>query len=739
MEPYITEATAIGLASDIHLHVYEFPVDNPLKKYEGVSDICREWKRANGYMAVAYNQSTIATLEPVVNYAGFEPLSYQEKPIDPDNPFERSLLERLLKEGLLTAGQQKLKLKRVGADLQEWEPKRVGRILIYPALSFHVNVLNNRVHIGFAMTHKFEYEVTLQQMLEQGEVVEEGLKVVHSDVWNNYTYEVEQIAPYSVMDMCPKLKKPIHQYYVDKGNQKMADTLHENVKVIYAKPLHGDSLSYAASVLKPLCSFETMKPFEAKKIMDVLKLKPDERMRKQLEQAKKLLSVFSYLQFEKRPFLLQANQYELMTLSEPAVFTNKRFNKPIYGLKNGPLFKGGTVTLSIFFDEAIESSLGLSKKLVFQFVKVLQKIAEQNGVIMKISHETKHIKGKLNESFFQHFSWEIRELENVFTDTTVLALMTEEHLTKLPNKLYNEFKRQFGGKWDISSQIITEKVLKTFQYALTRHQLTDFNVNDEKECERVADIVKNDSLSYPVFNILLGIYVKSGMQPWVLAERAHSDCFIGLDVSHEDGKSAAGIMNVIGSNGHLIKQSALNGVLAGEKIDEPTLNEIITEVLYSYQKQFGHFPKHVTIHRDGKWRESSELVGRLFKDRNVAYDIVEVIKKPNRRMAFYNNETGKFETKQGVCYVRNQEAFLCSTNPRETIGMAQPVKIVQLTNTLPFKQIIQDCYDLSFMHIHAVNKMRLPATIHYADLSSTAYQRGQVAPRTTNGTHLPFV
>lgn len=739
MEPYITEATAIGLASDIHLHVYEFPVDNPVKKYKGVSDICRSWKRANGYMAVAYNQSTIATLEPVVDYAGFEPMSYHEKPIDPDNPFERSLLERVLKEGLLTAGQQKLKLKRVGADLQEWEPKRVGRISIYPALSFHVNVLRNRVHIGFAMTHKFEYEVTLLQMLEQGEAVEEGLKVVHSDVWNNYTYEVEQIAPYSVMDMCPKLKKPIHQYYVDKGNKKVADTLHENVKVIYAKPVHGDSLSYAASVLKPLCSFETMKPFEAKKIMDVLKLKPDERMRKQLEQAKKLLSVFSYLQFEKRPFLLQANQYELMTLSEPAIFTNKRFNKPIYGLKNGPLFKGGTVTLSIFFDEAIESSLGLSKKLVFQFVKVLQKIAEQNGVTMKISLETKHIKGKLNESFFQHFSWEIREFEKVFADTTVLALMTEEHLTKLPNKLYNEFKHQFGGKWDISSQIITEKVLKTFQYVLTRHQLTDFNVNDEKACERVADIVKNDSLSYPVFNILLGIYVKSGMQPWVLAERAHSDCFIGLDVSHEDGKSAAGIMNVIGSNGHLIKQSALNGVLAGEKIDESTLNEIITEVLYSYQKQFGHFPKHVTIHRDGRWRESSELVGRLFKDRNVAYDIVEVIKKPNRRMAFYNNETGKFETKQGVCYVRNQEAFLCSTNPRETIGMAQPVKIVQLTNTLPFKQIIQDCYDLSFMHIHAVNKMRLPATIHYADLSSTAYQRGQVAPRTTNGTHLPFV
>ena len=105
---------------------------------------------------------------------------------------------------------------------------------------------------------------------------------------------------------------------------------------------------------------------------------------------------------------------------------------------------------------------------------------------------------------------------------------------------------------------------------------------------------------------------------------------------HEDGKSAAGIMNVIGCNGHLIKQSAISGVLAGEKIDSKTLKEIIVDVLHAYQQQFGEFPKHLTIHRDGFWREGSVLVEQLLVEKNIAYDIVEIIKKPNRRMAIYN-------------------------------------------------------------------------------------------------------
>ena len=739
MEAYITEVMAKQLANEVPIHVYEFAIEDPMKKYEGVYKIYKAWQRANSYMPLGFNQSTIVAFEPVQNSVGYEPINYEHKTLNTNNLFERTLLERLIKDSFLAVGQRNLKLKRVGSDLQEWNAKSIGNVLMYPALSFHVNIVNNRICIGFHMTHKFEYNYTLQQMIERGVEIEEGMKIIHSDVKSNYTYEFEKVADYSVRDVCPILKKSIHQYYVDKGDTKVAETLHSGIKVIYAKAQNQSSLSYAANFLKPLCSFETMKPHESKQVMDALKLKPDERMKKMLRQMKDLINVYPYLAFERNPFLIEHNGYEKVTIQDPTIYFEKVYKKPSHGLKNGTIFKGGTINLSIFMDEAFEKKLRISKTVAFKFIRIMQNIASQHGVVINISTATSETKGKFTEQFFQQFTWEIKSLENIFTNTTVLAFITEEHLTKLPIKIYTEFKKQFGGKWDISSQVLTEKSLQAFERLLKQHNLESFNANDEAVCSHVANIVKSSPLSFTVFNILLGIYVKSGMQPWVLAERTYSDCFIGLDVSHENGKSAAGIMNVIGCNGHLIKQSAINGVLAGEKIDSETLKEILVEVLHAYQQQFGEFPKHMTIHRDGCWREDSVLVEQLLTEKHITYDIVEIIKKPNRRMALYDAAEGKFVTQQGVYYIRGNEALLCATDPRENIGMAQPIKIIQQTSNLPFNQVIEDIYRLSFMHIHALNKMRLPATIHYADLSSTAYQRGQVTARSTNVTNLPFV
>ena len=53
------------------------------------------------------------------------------------------------------------------------------------------------------MTHKFEYNYTLQQMIERGVNIEEDTKIIHSDLKNNYTYEFEKVAGYSVRDVCP--------------------------------------------------------------------------------------------------------------------------------------------------------------------------------------------------------------------------------------------------------------------------------------------------------------------------------------------------------------------------------------------------------------------------------------------------------------------------------------------------------------------------------------------------------
>ena len=115
-------------------------------------------------------------------------------------------------------------------------------------------------------------------------------------------------------------------------------------------------------------------------------------------------------------------------------------------------------------------------------------------------------------------------------------------------------------------------------------------------------------------------------------------------------------------------------------------------------------PKHVTIHRDGFGREDIEKAQSLLDSMNIKFDFVEVLKNNNRRMAVYEGD--KWITQQGLSYLSTKErkGYLCSTEPREFVGMAKPIKVIQRTEMLSFEQIMSDIYLLSFMHIHSMLK-----------------------------------
>lgn len=80
-------------------------------------------QRANGYIPLAFNQSTIVSFEPVLHLVGYEPINYEQKTLNTNNLFER----------------------------------------------------------------------TLQQMIERGVNIEQDMKIIHSDIKNNYTYEFEKL------------------------------------------------------------------------------------------------------------------------------------------------------------------------------------------------------------------------------------------------------------------------------------------------------------------------------------------------------------------------------------------------------------------------------------------------------------------------------------------------------------------------------------------------------------------
>ena len=82
---------------------------------------------------------------------------------------------------------------------------------------------------------------------------------------------------------------------------------------------------------------------------------------------------------------------------------------------------------------------------------------------------------------------------------------------------------------------------------------------------------------------------------------------------------------------------------------------------------------------------------------------------------------------------------MCATSPKEFVGMAKPIKVVQKTSCLSFDEIMNDIYKLSFMHVHSMLKTRLTVTTHYADLSSTFQNRGLIHPASKHELALPFV
>lgn len=733
---YITEMTACQQADEVYVHIYDFPAPDETNKYEGVYPIYRAWQKANRNIAIAYNQSTLMTFTKIEHFEGFQPRSYEYRTIDCNSSFERALLERLIKNSFLVAAQPLRYFKRMGHYLyiRESKPLQTNTVLIFKVLVLHVNIIDNRIHIGFHLTHKFEYKYTVQQLLERHIALKRGMKVIHGQ----YTYDFEQLADYSVMDECPLLKCSIYDYYMSKGLTHIANTLHERIKVVHvrAKDQH---LSYAANLLKPMCSFETMNQKEIQEVSQHIKMCPTKRMNQTLTYMSALRDVYPYLTFRDKPFLIEHNGYERHSLHTPTVTFDGAHRYVATGLKSDKLYKGGDMHLSVFLDEDFVHRLNISRTRINQFIVMLKTLATSHGVHVHISNASKRVKGAFTDDFFEQFSFNIKELQAIFQHTTVLAFITERHLAAMPHNIYRLFKQQFGGEWNVTSQIVTEKCIKAFTDFLAKEKQLDFSTIDNETCERLAMKLKHNTFCYTMFNILLGLYVKSGLQPWVLTNPTHSDCFIGLDVSHENGNSAAGMINVIGNKGHMIKQASIHGRLAGEKIDEELLKKLLADVLQAYHTHFKRYPKHITLHRDGFWRESTTVIDEVLKKHNIHYDIVEIIKKPNRRMAHYDISSKKFYTTQGTCYIRGKEALLCATNPKESIGMAQPIKIHQLTDCLQFEQIVKDVYHLSFMHIHAMNKMRLPATIHYADLSATAYQRGEILPQHKNNTSLPFV
>ena len=412
-----------------------------------------------------------------------------------------------------------------------------------------------------------------------------------------------------------------------------------------------------------------------------------------------------YTKFNKKNMLIENLGYKKHTLPKPRfIFGNsKKHSSILYGLPENGSYENREINIMYFIDPNILKNKSKYDKML-KFSLNLEQFSKDMGVVLNRQKSNVSFKS-INIDNKDKFECDIRRIVDNYKNP-VIVIMDDENC----EKYYSSIKKIFGNKHNIATQFISFSTL---------------NYNEKN---------KNAVL----LNILLGIYGKSGIQPWILDGQLTADCYIGLDVSRENKLSTAGIIQIVGKDGRILKSKSLTSPQSGEKINTDTIREIFYEAVASYEKIYNEYPKHIVIHRDGISREELDILKETAKNLDIKFEYVEITKNVNRRIATFKTSDGLWETEMGSYYAKENFAYIVTTNPYEKIGMAKPLRIKRVHGEQTMDKIVEDVYKLSFMHIGSILKSRLPVTTHYADLSST-YGNRELMPNNIDSNALHFI
>ena len=241
----------------------------------------------------------------------------------------------------------------------------------------------------------------------------------------------------------------------------------------------------------------------------------------------------------------------------------------------------------------------------------------------------------------------------------------------------------------------------------------------------------NDSYCGNICSSLIG---KAGGVPWRIDEIPGGvDAFVGLDVTydHETQQHLGAAANVIMADGTILASEAVTKQ-AGETFNEDDVANVIKHVLEIFAEEEGRPPRHVVIHRDGKfYLDIESLINRLDKARDLIqqFDLVEIRKSGNPRIAAYDESNSRFEVAdKGVAFhvYNGDHTYLTTTGGNESIpGTPQPLQIVQRYGSTDLETLAEQTYWLSEAHVGSLRRStRLPITTYYADKCADFAMKG---------------
>jgi len=246
-----------------------------------------------------------------------------------------------------------------------------------------------------------------------------------------------------------------------------------------------------------------------------------------------------------------------------------------------------------------------------------------------------------------------------------------------------------------------------------------------------VDNLGNDNYGGNICSSLIG---KAGGVPWRIDDVPGGvDAFVGLDVTydHATKQHLGAAANVIMADGTILASEAVTKQ-AGETFDEDDVANVIKHVLEIFAEEEGRPPRHVVIHRDGKfYLDVESLINRLDKARDLIqrFDLVEIRKSGNPRIAEYDESKSRFDiADKGVAFhVHNGDhSYLTTTGGKEgSPGTPRPLQIVKRHGSTDLDTLAEQTYWLSEAHVGSLSRStRLPITTYYADKCADFAMKG---------------
>lgn len=689
---------------DIKIWIYIIPVRDLNSKHNENYKVLKNLKQLNkNNKIIVFNEYIIGSFDEIINWGEEKCIKSEYRTIDLTTQTERKTLERLLIEDIKNnvntsiyypeKNKPEVTIKRLVFKTNDLTIKR--------KIIFDANIEDNGdIIIGFTLKHSFDYINTLGK---ETNTITKGEKV--KDYYNNCSYTFKEVAPFTISEENEYLNQSIIDYYKKKGQDYITAELDPKTKAVLVEDKNGKILPYLASRLKKVCTTDKLASITLKECNKHTKLEGHTRMKLSIDTSIDILENAKYVKFNKRNMLISSLGYRKNILDKPKfIFGNeKAHNTILYGLPQYGSYEQSKIEISYFIDPDISKNINILKKAI-NFSDELEEFSKDIGV--EIDRVVTRCRFKdIRTQNKDVFEADLREMVENYKNP-VIVIMKDSNT----EKYYGLVKKIFGNKNNIATQFIS---LSTLDY-------------NEKN--------KNAIL----LNILLGLYGKSGVQPWVLQKSLNADCYIGLDVSRENKLNTAGIIQVIGKDGRVLRSKSVTSAQSGEKINIETIKEIFHEANYSYKKIYKKSPNHIVFHRDGISREELDLLKETANNLGIKFDYVEITKDVKRRIAKFNDKDNVWETQIGTCYSKDDKAYLVTTSPFAKLGMAQPIRVRKIYGEQSIEDIVEDVYKLSFMHIGSVLKARLPVTTHYADLSST-YGNREYMPSNIDSNSLHFL